>query len=379
MEKEKFENINIEGSAQGAANGEEQKPHKRRPHYSGTHPRSYKEKYKELNPEKYGDTIVKVKQKGSTPAGMHISVMVKEVLDALQIQPGMIGLDGTLGYGGHSSAMMKELQGQGHLYSLDLDPIEMAKTKARLNENGFGDDIFTPIHMNFANLAEVASQHGPFDFLMADLGVSSMQIDNPERGFSYKLDGPLDLRMDPTKGESAAQRLASLEEDELISILIENSDEPYAEELAAAIRKHFWKGGKIDTTTDLRNIIDEVLEKIWAQNSKKGYNISKEDKKEEEKKTCQRVFQALRIEVNSEFDNLYSFLEALPHAMKSGGRIAILTFHSGEDRLVKKAFKAGQKAGIYSEISEEVIRPSREECFVNPRARSTKLRFAKKA
>ena len=190
-------------------NNEETKVHKRRVRYKGTHPRKFEEKYKELNPEKYKDTIEKVISKGSTPAGMHISICVKEIIDFLQIRPGQKGLDATLGYGGHTTEMLKCLEGEGHIYGLDIDPIEIKKTKKRLEQKGFDEKIFTAINTNFKNIDQVAKEHGPFDFILADLGVSSMQIDNPERGFSYKHEGPLDLRLNPTKGISAAQRIAA--------------------------------------------------------------------------------------------------------------------------------------------------------------------------
>ena len=194
----------------------EEKQHKRRVRYSGTHPRNYKEKYKELNPEKYADTIEKVIRKGSTPAGMHISIMVKEILDFLQIHPGQTGLDATLGYGGHTKEMLKCLQGQGHIYGLDVDPIESVRTKERLEKQGFGEDILTVRLQNFADIDQVSKDTGKkFDFILADLGVSSMQIDNPDRGFSYKVDGPLDLRMNPQKGISAAERLKEVSGEEL--------------------------------------------------------------------------------------------------------------------------------------------------------------------
>ena len=208
----------------------QEKKHKRRVRYSGTHPRSYKEKYKELQPEKYADTIAKVIKKGGTPAGMHISIMVKEILDFLQIQPGQKGLDATLGYGGHTKAMLEQLKGQGHIYALDVDPIESEKTRERLAKQGYGEDILTVKLTNFANIDQVAEEAGRFDFVLADLGVSSMQIDNPNRGFSYKVEGPLDLRMNPQKGISAAERLKQIDRKELIGMLVENSDEPYEEE-----------------------------------------------------------------------------------------------------------------------------------------------------
>lgn len=342
--------------------------HKRRVRYKGKYPRNYKEKYKELNPEKYQDTIEKVIRKGSTPAGMHISIMVREIIDFLQIKPGQTGFDATLGYGGHTKAMLECLRGQGHMYATDVDPIESAKTKKRLADAGFGEDILTIRLQNFCTIDEIAKEAGGFDFVLADLGVSSMQIDNPDRGFSFKVDGPLDLRLNPEKGISAAERLAQIDEGELVGMLWENSDEPYAEELAHAIvteRKH---GKPIDTTTRLREVIEETLS-----------FLPEKEKKDTVKKTCQRTFQALRIDVNNEFEVLYEFMEKLPGALKPGGRAAILTFHSGEDKLVKKALKQGYKEGIYFEIANDVVRPSAEECAQNGRARSTKMRWAVRA
>ena len=339
--------------------------HRRRPRYKGTHPTKFSEKYKELNPEKYAEAAEHVIKKGGTPAGMHIPICVKEILEFLRIQPGQKGLDATLGYGGHTLEMLKCLQGQGHIYALDVDPIESVKTRDRLARQGYGPEILTVIHTNFANLDQVAEEHGPFDFILADLGVSSMQIDNPERGFSYKYDGPLDLRLDPERGVTAAQRLREVDEEELQGMLVENADEPYAAEIAAAVRTAFRRGQSIDTTTDLRRVIEGALEFIPAAGRKQAV-----------KKSCQRTFQALRIDVNSEFEVLYSFLEKLPDALADGGRAAILTFHSGEDRLVKKSFRDLHRAGVYSAVSTEVIRPSAEECARNSRAKSTKMRWA---
>lgn len=345
----------------------QEKQHKRRVRYKGTHPRNYKEKYKELNPEKYQDTIEKVIRKGSTPAGMHISICVNEILDFLQIQPGQTGLDATLGYGGHTSAMLKCLNGQGHMYALDVDPIEMKKTKERLDALGYGPEILTICHLNFADVDQLLPKSGQFDFAMADLGVSSMQIDNPERGFSYKFDGPLDLRLNPEKGISAAERLKDISRPELEGMLIENADEPYAEEIAAAIVSERRKN-PIQTTLQLQKIVEKALSKV-----------PEKERKEAVKKSCARTFQALRIDVNSEFEVLEAFLEKLPSVLKPGGRVAILTFHSGEDRLVKKSFKQLYREGIYKEISNEVIRPSAKECSMNSRAKSTKMRWAVRA
>ena len=341
--------------------------HKRRVRYKGTHPRNYREKYKELNPEKYQADVEKIIQSGKTPAGTHIPIMVREILDFLQIQPGQVGYDATLGYGGHSRKMLECLQGQGHLYATDVDPIESEKTRARLEALGYGPDLLTIRRMNFADVDQVAPGQ-PFDFVLADLGVSSMQIDNPERGFTFKFDGPLDLRLDPSSGVTAAQRLRELDEDELEAMLVENSDEPYAGRIARAVMKHFRQGGAIETTRQLAAVVERALSFLPPA-----------ERKEAVKNSCQRTFQALRSDVNSEVEVLYAFLEKLPGVLKCGGRVAVLTFHSGEDRLVKKAFKQGLRNGVYQEIAGDVIRPSAEECFQNPRARSTKLRWAIRA
>ncbi len=342
--------------------------HKRRPRYKGKYPKRFEEKYKELQPEKYQDTIEHVISKGNTPAGMHISIMVNEILDFLKIQPGEIGFDATLGYGGHTKAMLQQLQGQGHIYATDVDPVESAKTKKRLADQGFGEEILTIRLQNFCTIDEIAKEVGGFDFILADLGVSSMQIDNPERGFSFKTEGPLDLRLNHQSGISAPERLQTKSRDELAGMLYENSDEPYCEELARAITDEIRKGNRIDTTTKLRQVIEKTLD-----------FLPEKEKKDTTKKTCQRVFQALRIDVNHEFEVLYEFMEKLPGALKPGGRVAILTFHSGEDKLVKRALKEGFRDGIYSEYARDVVRPSAQECAQNARAHSTKMRWAVRA
>lgn len=361
--------------SEGAQAGEIKKPqsgagaaeHKRRVRYKGTHPKNYYEKYKELQPDKYPETVEKVIRKGSTPVGMHISICVNEILEFLQIKPGQKGLDATLGYGGHTQAMLECLKGQGHIYGLDVDGIEQEKTKKRLEALGYGPEILTVKRLNFANIDQVAAEAGTFDFVLADLGVSSMQIDNPDRGFSYKKEGPLDLRLDSQKGVSAAERLKELTREELEGMLRENSDEPYAAEIARTVVAERRKGA-IDTTTKLSRAIEKALA-----------FLPEGERKEAVKKSCQRTFQALRIDVNSEFEVLEEFLEKLPYVLSPGGRAAILTFHSGEDRLVKKSFKRLKKEGIYSDVADEVIRPSAEECSMNGRARSTKMRWAIRA
>lgn len=223
--------------------------------------------------------------------------MVKEIIDFLQIKPGQTGFDATLGYGGHTKAMLECLKGRDICMRQMWIPSSLQRQK-RLADAGFGEDILTIRLQNFCTIDEIAKEAGGFDFVLADLGVSSMQIDNPDRGFSFKVDGPLDLRLNPEKGISAAERLAQIDEGELAGMLWENSDEPYAEELAHAIvteRKH---GKPIDTTTRLREVIEETLS-----------FLPEKEKKDTVKKTCQRTFQALRIDVNNEFEVLYEFME----------------------------------------------------------------------
>ncbi len=348
----------------------EEVKHVRRVRYSGTHPRKFSEKYKELNPEKYKEDVKGIIAKGKTPAGMHISICVNEILDILKIKEGETGLDCTLGYGGHTRAMMEKLNGKGHMYATDVDPIESAKTKKRLEDLGFTEDILTIRLLNFANIDEFLKDGITFDFALADLGVSSMQIDNPERGFTFKQDGPLDLRLNPEKGLTAAQTLKNLTQVQFEQILIENSDEPYARQISIEVRKVLNRGEKIDTTKKLAAVVESALAHV---------KMKEKDKKVLIKKSCQRTFQALRIHINKEYEVLSSLLEKLPKVMNKGGRIAILTFHSGEDRLVKKAFKLGFREGYYSEIADEIILPSKEECFINSRAHSAKLRYAIKA
>ncbi|MFI3169231.1 MAG: 16S rRNA (cytosine(1402)-N(4))-methyltransferase RsmH [Faecalibacterium sp.] len=344
---------------------EQEKKHVRRVRYSGTHPKKYKEKYKELNPEKYAEDVADIIKKGKTPAGMHISICVKEILEILRIQPGETGLDCTLGYGGHTKEMLQALQGKGHVYATDIDPIESQKTKQRLADFGYGEELLSIRLLNFANIDTFVSEGITFDFALADLGVSSMQIDNPERGFTFKQDGPLDLRLNPQQGITAAQRLKEISQPELEAMLVENADEPYARQISNQIIKKIRNGQKIETTKALAKVVQDSLTFIPL-----------EERKLVAKKSCQRTFQALRIDVNNEYEVLYELLEKLPSVMNPGGRIAILTFHSGEDRLVKRAFKEGKNTGVYADVAREVIRPSGEECFVNSRAHSAKLRWA---
>lgn len=331
-------------------------PHRRRPRYSGKYPRRFEDKYKERNPELYPETIAKVIASGKTPAGAHRSIMVEEILQVLDPKPGEFALDCTLGYGGHAEAILARLQPGGRLIGLDVDPVEQPRTEQRLRAHGFGPETFSVRHSNFAGIHKITAVEGKADIVLADLGVSSMQLDDPSRGFSVKIEGPLDMRMNPERGRPASAFLEKIVPEALATILEENADEPHAEELAAVLA-----GQSFQTTTQLSRRIRLALARI---------------SEEEQEKSVRRVFQALRIAVNDEFSALDTLLRNLPFCLKPGGRIALLTFHSGEDRRVKKAFAAGLREGIYRQIAEEVIRPSAEERNANPRSTSTKLRWA---
>jgi 16S rRNA (cytosine1402-N4)-methyltransferase len=337
-------------------------PHKRRKRYSGTHPHTFAEKYKELNPEKYKADVEHVIERGDTPAGTHRSICLTEVLDILNPQPGEIAVDATLGYGGHAREILKKILPGGKLYGFDVDPAELAKTEARLRAEGFGPDSFEAVPSNFAALPHVLSKIGlsGIDMILADLGVSSMQIDNPERGFTYKRQGPLDMRMNPSCGESAAQLLRRIPEFDLAALLTENSDEPDAELIAHAI---VHKRGEMTTTRALTQTIKAAL------------SGAKRDA-QETTRALRRTYQALRIAVNGELSSLDILLANLPSCLKPGGRVVILTFHSGEDERVVRAFAEGEKQGLYASIQDEEIRASAQERYSNPRSRSARLRWA---
>jgi 16S rRNA (cytosine1402-N4)-methyltransferase len=331
-------------------------------------PKSFKDKYKELNPENYLEDVEKIMQQGKTPAGMHRSICVTEIMEFLKFNQGRLDWMQRLGYGGHSLEILKCLSPNGLLYALDVDPFELPRTEARLLALGYGEKEIVFKKMNFSEIDTVAVESGPLDFVLADLGVSSMQIDNPERGFSFKIDGPLDLRLNPHSGKSAAALLKIIAPRKLAELFFENSDEPHYEVITLAIMAKIAGGIAITSTTHLQETIAEALA-----------FLPETTRKEDIKKSCQRCFQALRIEVNNEFGVLDSFLEKLPYVLAPNARVAILSFHSGEDRRVKKSFQSLQRAGIYSEVTPDIIRASAEECYTNPRARSAKLRWAVKA
>lgn len=342
---------------------EEAPVYKRRVRYKGRNPRQFEERYKEHNPEKYAAEAEHIIAKGNTLAGSHRPICVDEILAILKPQPGEIGLDVTLGYGGHSQQILPRLLPGGKLFGLDADPIELPKTEARLRALGFGEDVFQAREMNFSEIQSLSSEvSGGFDFILADLGVSSMQLDNPARGFSHKADGPLDLRLNPNQGKSAEELVRKASAAKLEAILSDFADEPHAEAIALAIKSH---RGPLTRTTQLSQLVRERLKRIRPTQSE-----------DDIKKSIQRTFMALRIAVNQEFRMLELFLEAIAFCMKPGARVVILTFHSGEDRRVKEAFGTGLHYNHYSSIAPTPLRPSPEECRSNPRSSCAKLRWA---
>ena len=309
----------------------------------------------------------------STPVGEHRPVLLDEVLAALSPQPGEVAVDCTLGYGGHAAELLKRVGPTGHLIGFDLDAGNLTSVRERLAEVGFP---FTLHHGNFAGLAKAigeASLEG-CDCLLADLGMSSMQVDDAARGFSFMRDGPLDMRMDQSRGRTAAELLATLPAEELAEAFRELGDEPEANKIAAGIVKTR-TFQPIEHTRQLMEIIQEA-----APVRINPHPLPGDPKPWQQKvKPVARVFQALRILVNRELANLQELLRVLPYCLKPGGRVAIISFHSGEDRLVKATFKEGMRTGLFTEVSEEPIRATYEERGTNPRSRSAKLRWARRA
>ncbi len=334
-------------------------PRRRRVRYAGKNPVRFEDRYKEHNPDQHAETIAKVRATGRTPAGQHVPILLPEIMEILRPQPGERAVDCTVGYGGHASAILQAIQPGGTLLALDLDPIEIVRTEERLRAASPVANLIVR-RLNFAGLRRALDEAGwedGADLILADLGCSSMQIDNPARGFSFKHDGPLDMRMNPQRGVSARDFLKKISVTRLQTILRDNADEPEAETLAAALA-----GSDRATTHALSAAIRAALPSRFD-----------EEKRDD---TVRRVFQALRIAVNEEFTALDAFLQQLTGGLRPGGRVAILTFHSGEDRRVKHFIRDARRAGIFTPESRELIRPSPREIFDNPRSSAAKLRWA---
>ncbi|HEX5271419.1 MAG TPA: 16S rRNA (cytosine(1402)-N(4))-methyltransferase RsmH, partial [Gemmataceae bacterium] len=290
----------------------------------------------------------------STPPGQHRPVLLDEVLAALDPRPGQVVVDCTAGWGGHAGELLRRVGPSGRLVAFDLDPDNLPRARERLESVG---GPFRLHHGNFAGVQNVlAAEDVPaVDAVLADLGMSSLQVDDPGRGFSYVRDGPLDMRMDRSRGRTAAQVLAAIAEDDLRRALHDLGDEPQAERVARAIVRAR-DAGPIERTADLARVVREATEgdadRPHRLHPRPGqWNIH----------PAARTFQALRILVNRELANLEQLLRVLPAVLKPGGRAAIISFHSGEDRLVKAAFRDGLAAGHYARVSPDPVRPGFEE------------------
>jgi len=365
---------------------------KRRPRYAGTHPRRFGEKYKELDAARYPEEREKVLASGKTPAGTHVPVLVAEVLEALAPKPGDVAVDATLGFGGHASEILKRVLPGGRLLALDVDPVELPKAARRLA--ALATDLGAPdavkaVKRNFAGLRKLLDDEGlaqGADVILADLGVSSMQLDDPARGFSWKHDVPLDLRMNPERGIPAGELLAQLRSEEIEDFLRKYGDEPEA----AGIARHLAEAARTPPSQVAPGPRPRAADTHLLRNPLRTSDVAaavelayagrvSRHASEAKKSSLQRTFQALRILVNDELAALDAFLRDLPSCLAPGGRAAILTFHSGEDRRVKKAFKAGLEAGLYARVADEVVRATPEERGRNPRSSPAKLRSAVRA
>ena len=339
----------------------------RRKRYGGTHPRRFDQRYKELAPEKYPEMVQHVRQGGRTPAGMHVPIMVAEVMQTLAPATGEVAADCTLGYGGHAEEFLKRIGPGGRLIGFDVDAEQLERTRRRLE--GFGE-AFKAVRANFAGLGKTLAAEGldGYDILFADLGVSSMQVDDPARGFSYKHEGPLDMRMDSRLPRSAADLAASLSREELSRALLELADEEDHQAIADEIVR-VRRERPVRTTGELVDAVfraKRLSRRQWREQSEGRLH------------PAALTFQALRILVNDELGSLRQLLRLAPYCLRAGGRIGILSFHSGEDRLVKQAFRDGLRCGDYAQVADEVIRPTPQEVHSNPRSSSAKLRWARK-
>ena len=352
-----------------SGNGAQPSPRRRRARYSGTHPKSFREKYKEHDIAAHPELRDHLRAKGKTPAGTHVPVLVEEVLACLTPRPGEIVADCTVGYGGHAAELIKRIGPSGRLIAFDVDSAELERTRRRLSTENVPASFY---RSNFAGIANVLNKEkiDGYDVIFADLGVSSMQIDNPDRGMSYKHEGPLDMRMDDRLKRTGANLLNSLSEEQLSEAFLELADEPDHQEIARQIVTRR-AGQPITRTSQLVELIFSVkglTAKSWRQQQRASKSGSLHP--------AARVFQALRILVNDEIGSLRELLRVAPYCLRPGGRIGIISYHSGEDRLVKQSFRDGVRSGIYRSAAEDAIVPQAREIASNPRSASAKFRWA---
>lgn len=358
---------------------------RRRPRYSGTHPRRFEEKYKELRPEAYPGFHEHVRSRGATPAGTHVPILLNEVMDGLRPATGEVVADCTLGYGGHATEFLRRIGPAGRLIGFDVDAAQIEKTHVRLAE-AVPDGKVSLHRANFAGIGNVLGPEGieGYDIVFADLGVSSMQIDDPSRGFSYKHDGPLDMRMDNRARRGAADLLATMTVEELSAALRELADEPDHAQIARRIVEHRARR-PLRRTFELSDLVLEVKglsRRKWREQAQAARQDSDAEGPRPSVRLLHpaaRTFQALRILVNDELGALRQLLRVAPYCLRAGGRIGIITFHSGEDRLVESAFTEGATSGLYAHPLPEPIRPTPAERRDNPRSSPARFRWATRA
>ena len=296
----------------------------------------------------------------------HVPVLMRQVLDALRPRPGQTMIDCTLGLGGHAAELLRRVTPGGRVVGMDLDPAHVEAARRALEAVGGSFQLF---NTNFAALPTVLAEAGVAhaDGILADLGIASPQIDDPARGFSYRRPGPLDMRMDPTRGRPASLLVNTLHERDLADALRELGDEEDADDIAALIVERR-RQKPIETTEDLTEIVCDA----------RGFTLKRAAGAKLH--PAARTFQALRILTNRELANLDRLLAVLPNCLApGGGTAAIISFHSGEDRRVKAAFRDGLRAGIYAAVSDEPLTADEAEQRENPRSRSAKLRWARRA
>ena len=354
---------------------------RRRPRYAGTHPKQFDQRYKELNPADYPEIQGHVRAQGRTPAGTHVPIMVAEVLAALQPAPGEVVADCTLGYGGHALEFIRCIGPTGRLVGFDVDATQLDRTAERLAaETGLpvareAGGAGAPVVLLRSHFGGVAKTLGPlglegYDVIFADLGLSSMQVDDPARGFSYKYDGPLDMRMDQRLPHTAADVLQALTADELSAALAQLSDEPDHRRIA----RHLVARRAVEPITQTQQLVRLVFE---AKGISRQTWRAQADRRRGELHPAARTFQALRIMVNDELTGLEQLLRVAPYCLRPGGRMGILTFHSGEERRVQYAFEEGLASGLYTTIAAEAVRPTPQEIGANPRSKAARLRWAR--
>lgn len=335
--------------------------HRRRKRYRGTHPRSFEEKYKEHRADPVA--LAKAKGRGSTPASAHWPIMLDEVAESLEPLAGATILDCTLGWGGHAEELARRAGPRGSLIALDRDGEELKRAADRLRGLGLS---LRARQSNFADARKVLKDLGldGVDALLADLGVSSMQLDRPERGMSFKASGPLDMRMDRSRGKTATQWLSSATKLEIEDVLRRYGQEPDAQAIAAKLSYLAVRGKTPQTTGELAGVIGEAKKLKPGRFRKKDASATH---------PAARTFQALRIVVNAELSALASLLGELPKVMRPGGRAALLCFHSGEEALIKSNWREQAAAGLWRGLPESPLKPSPDEIRANPRARSARL------